>query len=690
MLHYVATLPQRKAGGCGCGSGSTGPCPVCDVTCFERPRFFCGQLLTDVELTAEQTYTIDKNRLHNRALHGAGVVCGLRVQCDPRCNGWVTIAPGYAIDCCGNDIVICEPTPFDVIDAIRKYEAKKRGEGCIPPPPAPGRKEYCLSLVYEEDEAKPVTALARCNGGSSATRCEPSRIAEKFRVEIIERTADGAKLTTWLDKVKACFGPVASALETLSKQETWTYPNAETTVAPAVTSIREAIIAGYNTLRIRCALPRGVHQLQWPSSMLEKEIYAREVYATASTAISSVYQFLIDCFCEALLIECPECTDPRVVIACVEIEGNDTFHICNTARRHVITFPSLGYWLAPLTSALAGGLTHGRAHSIAELIEYLCCGLDLLREGFFYKGLSERMEPEVAVRTVGTQAAYHAGLINLGARFVETIPGTPLTTFAPTATRIFEPGAQPGITVHNQTPEFATSLLRDQGYTVASVRPATPEELPKLMVTAVSGISRQADVELLTGPDGRVLGAVPKVAVPATAAAAAPSPVSAAAHDALASRVTILESRVAAAPSAAPATALDTLATRVAGVENRLSAAPPAAPAAALDTVTARVSNLENRLAAAPAPAPAAAVETITARLTNLENRVSAAPPAAPAATVAELAKKVTDIETRVAAAPPVPAATVEALTARADTLEARLTSIERSLKRRPPRGPVG
>ena len=69
------------------------PCPVCGgLECLCRPRFFAGQLLSEEDLRALDHYIIEKNKLHNRYLHGWGVVCGLEVVCH-ECKGWVTINP---------------------------------------------------------------------------------------------------------------------------------------------------------------------------------------------------------------------------------------------------------------------------------------------------------------------------------------------------------------------------------------------------------------------------------------------------------------------------------------------------------------------------------------------------------------------------------------------------------------------
>jgi hypothetical protein len=73
---------------------------------LERPYFFTGKLLTAEDLQREQEYQRNKVRLHNRFLHGWGVVAGLRVSLD---RGAVVVAPGLALDCAGNELVLpCE------------------------------------------------------------------------------------------------------------------------------------------------------------------------------------------------------------------------------------------------------------------------------------------------------------------------------------------------------------------------------------------------------------------------------------------------------------------------------------------------------------------------------------------------------------------------------------------------------
>ena len=169
-------------------------CPRCgSQECIERPRFFCGQLLTDKDLDAAQRYVIEKNRLHNRYLVGKGVVCGLVVRCEP-CDGEsVVVEPGYAIDCCGNDVVVCDPEPFNVIDYIEECFGSKKPD-CDGPVRTrravcdEGPKEYCLVLSYAEELSQKSTALVR-DKGCQESRCEFSRVRETFRLDLVERSS---------------------------------------------------------------------------------------------------------------------------------------------------------------------------------------------------------------------------------------------------------------------------------------------------------------------------------------------------------------------------------------------------------------------------------------------------------------------------------------------------------------------
>jgi hypothetical protein len=209
----VARITPGSAVSVSCGCGGVG-CPVCHSELFVRPRFFAGQLLTEDDLTSLGDYVVTKNRLHSRYLFGSGVVCGLTVSCEPCGGGKIIVNPGYALDCCGNDIVVSCPQTLDVNVMVRELLLKLRGADCGDPcadtgasrPPAgapaqPSRttaaagarqregwvlspaRRYCLYIDYCEELSDPVAPYATGDPCGQAT-CEPTRVREGFRFEL--------------------------------------------------------------------------------------------------------------------------------------------------------------------------------------------------------------------------------------------------------------------------------------------------------------------------------------------------------------------------------------------------------------------------------------------------------------------------------------------------------------------------
>jgi hypothetical protein len=85
------------------------------MTGFERPRYFAGKLVTAEDFELEQHYHIEKRRLLNRILQGAGIVTGLEVAEGEQ--GTVTVAPGFAFDPHGREILVSEPQPLAIPDS---------------------------------------------------------------------------------------------------------------------------------------------------------------------------------------------------------------------------------------------------------------------------------------------------------------------------------------------------------------------------------------------------------------------------------------------------------------------------------------------------------------------------------------------------------------------------------------------
>jgi len=202
---------------CGCGCGGTGG-SCCDLECLVRPNFYCGQLLTDADLSAVVQWTRDRLSL-SRYRDGWGVVCGLEVTCtepegacgcgcgSPKgCTVWID--KGYAVDCCGNDLVVCEPIPVD-LGCVCRPDDDPCADPCWPPVPKdqqkmvrtagppdikhgdltiPGDEQMIVDLYlkYGEQRASGQRALFR---GSCADMdsCEPSRLLERPVPKLVAR-----------------------------------------------------------------------------------------------------------------------------------------------------------------------------------------------------------------------------------------------------------------------------------------------------------------------------------------------------------------------------------------------------------------------------------------------------------------------------------------------------------------------
>lgn len=82
------------------------------MTHFERPCYFAGKLVTAEDFELEQRYHIEKRWLLNRMLQRTGIVSGLGVVADEQ--GTVTVAPGFALDPHGREILVSEPQELTI------------------------------------------------------------------------------------------------------------------------------------------------------------------------------------------------------------------------------------------------------------------------------------------------------------------------------------------------------------------------------------------------------------------------------------------------------------------------------------------------------------------------------------------------------------------------------------------------
>jgi hypothetical protein len=134
----------------------------------ERNLYFTGKPMTARDFIDEQRYFLTRHWLHNRLLHGWGIICGLRVRChwNPDCRDrWVIVEPGIALDCCGRELILPRRTP------IRLAEDEDD----------PPQNDLLIYLQYAEEPTECTPVLYACE----PNRAEPGRVREVAEVGIV-------------------------------------------------------------------------------------------------------------------------------------------------------------------------------------------------------------------------------------------------------------------------------------------------------------------------------------------------------------------------------------------------------------------------------------------------------------------------------------------------------------------------
>ncbi len=388
-------------------------CPACGgLECLCRPRFFAGQLLTDEDLNRLDHYIVAKSRLHNRYLHGWGVVCGLEVLCHD-CKNLVTVSSGYALGPCGEDIVVCAEETVDVCALIRKCREQERHWQCEPCPPYHEAEdceelteEWILSIRYDERATRGVTPLRRseaacscecggscecgceCGGSGSDScgcketkgssckpkppECEPTVICEGYAFELCRvpqrKEADEVEEGALLERFQECLGRIKEFL-----------PQATDPGAPPqdehqwLCQARESLYHLFSEHpTTNCDWCSRLAKIACPPPSPDDPTgSAAQIQQAKQQIIELIMEYFIHCLCSALLPPCPApVCDPRVPLASIKVRKKDCkiLKICNWTihRRFAVTFPNLRYWLS--------WLPFGR--DLRELIEKLCCHLE--------------------------------------------------------------------------------------------------------------------------------------------------------------------------------------------------------------------------------------------------------------------------------------------------------------------------
>lgn len=150
----------------------------------KRVYFSHGLVMGVDEFAQEQLYHLEKNRLHNRGLHGYGTVCGLDVSIESGPAGpEVSVSPGIAVDPQGREIRVAESQCARLNDWLIRHRDEVIDEFGSPPIGSPSVVERDVMLCYDECQTDgvpvpsgPCQSLDRTNVAS--------RTVDDFRLEL--------------------------------------------------------------------------------------------------------------------------------------------------------------------------------------------------------------------------------------------------------------------------------------------------------------------------------------------------------------------------------------------------------------------------------------------------------------------------------------------------------------------------
>lgn len=163
----------------------------------KRVKYSHGLVLGVDEFNQEELYLLEKQRLHNRALHGYGTLCGLKVSVfedEHEAGRWkLLVAPGIALDALGREIRVPEAQCADLSLWLIKHRdevLEHFGIAAEASPPVtlspPEILRLCLVLCYQQ-----------CDTDYVPVPSGPCQSLDK--TSVASRTADDFKLSLEFD-----------------------------------------------------------------------------------------------------------------------------------------------------------------------------------------------------------------------------------------------------------------------------------------------------------------------------------------------------------------------------------------------------------------------------------------------------------------------------------------------------------
>jgi hypothetical protein len=372
----------------------------CGLANFERPNYFAGHLLTDADLLLGQQYVREPRRLHNRSLHGAGIVCGLRLTCDPNRSGGIFVSPGYAIDNCGNDLVVPARQTLDVIGMLSQKGlilseiAQDPGDPEHPKSESNFQQCFYVTICYQEEQSDFATPLVTtCQTTSS--ECEPTRILETVSLDAVDALPEKQPGHTALKhRLEKCFkifseGAFAQALQTHRKRMNQIV-NPEEAHKPLehhaeyeklFFELRGLLLLylNRNPDRYNPTIEEEIRRVRFPEihrhTEKAQERYLEELRDSFSALLGLAWRHAVSCALGELVPTCNQVSETSCLsLGAVVVENGRIVRVCNYPRHYVWTTTNLHEVVMAITlSELAGGKRPEQHAGAEKEDERICC-----------------------------------------------------------------------------------------------------------------------------------------------------------------------------------------------------------------------------------------------------------------------------------------------------------------------------
>lgn len=251
-------------------------------------------------------------------------------------------------------------------------------------------------------------------------------------------------------------------------------------------------------------------QQPWRSTIdvAKLEAYRWKAIVAFLKALGRFAQFLKDCVCEHLLVNCPDPKGKKVYLADISIKDGKVHQICNFHhRRYVHTFPTVEYWmsLVPVLPMIKLAVEKACCSVLGGMFDKLAppedkakskkdiASVTMARHGLsWFKDAN--LGTEYRSRKAQLGVAGVLGKMALTQKLVAPAPGTPAASMS-----TFD--------VVNHPERDARAKAEAAGIKVTSVKTVDSELLPTLKTLVFPSRVRPGDnVELVVDRHGKVIG----------------------------------------------------------------------------------------------------------------------------------------------------------------------------------------